>query len=286
MWGTIKTTLLLAALTGLFLVAGAAIGGRVGLIIAFVFAVAINMGAWWFSDKIALKMNRAREVSPSEAPELHRIVDELAVRANLPKPRVYIIDTQMPHAFATGRSPNHSAVAATTGIMQLLNRDELAGVMAHELAHIKNRDTLVSSVAATVAGAISMLADIAFWGMLFGGGDDDDNPLGIVGLIATMLLAPIAATIIQLAISRTREYGADAEGARILGNPLPLASALEKLEYGMNHTQPAHVNSGSSHMYIVNPLRGGGISNLFRTHPRTEERIARLREMVGRTALA
>ncbi len=291
MWGTIKTTLLLATLTGLLVVAGGLFGGRIGMFIAFGFAIVMNMGAWWFSDKIALKMNGAREASPSEAPELHSMVETLAMRANLPKPRVYIIDNPMPNAFATGRSPSHSAVAATTGIMQTLNRDELAGVMAHELAHIKNRDTLISSVAATVAGAITMLADIAQWSLLFSmftGGNEEEGG-GIGGLIGTLLLiivAPIAAMIIQLAISRSREYSADAEGARIMGDPLPLANALERLENAASQAGPVHVNAGTSHLYIVNPRRGGGLAGLFSTHPPTAERISRLRDMVGRTALA
>lgn len=291
MWGTLKTTALLGLLTGLFVVAGSLLGGTTGAVIAFVFAIVLNMGAWWFSDTIALKMNGAQEVSPEEAPELHNIVETLAVRANLPKPRVYIIETDTPNAFATGRSYNRSAVAATTGIMRILNRDELAGVMAHELAHIKNRDTLISSIAATVAGAVTMMAEIAQWTLIFGmfAGNDEEEGGGIADLLGSLLLiilAPIAATIIQLAISRSREFSADAEGARILGNPLPLASALERLEYAVGRMPPAEVNPSASHMYIVNPLRGEGLMNLFRTHPPTEERIARLRNMVGRTALA
>lgn len=292
MMGTLKTTALLGLLTGLFVLAGSALGGTIGAIIAFVFAVALNMGAWWFSASIALKMNGAQEVTPEEAPELHTIVDTLATRANLPKPRVYIIDSDVPNAFATGRNYNNSAVAATTGLMRMLNRDELAGVMAHELAHIKNRDTLISSVAATVAGAITMLADMAMWSMLFGmfmGGEDEDGG-GIGEMFASVLLiflAPIAAMIIQMAISRSREFSADAEGARILGNPLPLASALERLEYASQHMHPMNANPSTSHMYIVNPLAGsGGMSGLFRTHPATEERISRLRSMVGKVVLA
>lgn len=291
MMGTIKTTLLLGLLTGLFVVAGGALGGQTGMFLAFIFAIVMNMGAWWFSDKIALKMSGAQEVSPAEAPDLHRIVDTLSVRAGLPKPRVYLINSPVPNAFATGRSPSHSAVAATTGLLQSLRSDEVAGVMAHELAHVKNRDTLISSVAATIAGAITILADIAQWSLLFGafGGGDDDDGGGIPGLLGSLLLiilAPIAALVIQMAISRSREYSADAEGARILGDPLPLANALERLEYSATHMEPAHVNPATSHQYIINPLRGGGVLSLFSTHPPTAERIARLRAMVGRTALA
>jgi heat shock protein HtpX len=210
------------------------------------------------------------------------------MRANLPMPRVYIIESPVPNAFATGRSPKRSAVAATTGIMQVLNRDELSGVMAHELAHIKNRDTLISSVAATIGGAVAMMADIAQWSLIFGmftGDDEGEGAGGLIGTLLLIILAPIAAVIIQLAISRTREFGADAEGARIQGDPMPLASALERLEMAAQKT-PMQVNPATSHLYIVNPLRGGGIAKLFSTHPDTQERIARLRAMSGRVALA
>jgi heat shock protein HtpX len=248
----------------------------------------MNMGAWWFSDKIALKMNGAQEVTESEAPELYEIVRTLSTRANLPMPRVYIIDTQMPNAFATGRDYKHSAVAATTGIMQMLTKDELAGVMAHELAHIKNRDTLISSIAATIAGAITMIAEFAQWALIFSmfsGDDEEGGGFGeMVGSLLMIILAPIAAVIIQMAISRSREYSADAEGARILGDPLPLASALERLDYASQRIQ-SDVNPATSHLYIVNPLHGG-LAGLFSTHPPTEERITRLRDMVGRVAYA
>jgi heat shock protein HtpX len=286
MGGTLKTTVLLAALTGLFVVVGGMLGGQTGMIFAFILAVAMNMGAWWFSDKIALKMNGAQEVTEAQAPELYRMVETLATRANLPMPRVYIVNTQMPNAFATGRSPSHSAVAVTTGIMQILNRDELSGVIAHELAHIKNRDTLISSVAATVAGSVTLLAEIAQWGLIFGGFSGDDEEGGnIFATLLLIILAPIAATVIQLAISRAREFSADAEGARIMGDPVPLARALEQLEMGAKQAH-AHVNPAASHLYIVNPLRGSSVMKLFRTHPPTEERIRRLREMTGRVALA
>lgn len=277
---TIKTTLLLGALTGLFLVIGSAIGGTGGMMMAFFFAIIMNMGAWWFSDKIALMMSGAKEVTPDQAPELHQMVEQLSVRAAIPKPRVFIIESDLPNAFATGRSPQHGAVAVTTGIMGLLTRDELAGVVAHELAHIKHRDTLISSVAATIGGAVTMLADMAMWAMIFGGlgGDDEDEGLaGLVGGVFMIFLAPIAAVLIQLAISRSREFSADEGGARILGDPLPLANALEKLEARSLHAVP--VNPSTAHLYIVNPLHGGMMANLFRTHPRTEERIARLRAM-------
>lgn len=286
LWNTFKTTLLLAALTGLFVIAGAAFGGKTGMFIAFGLAVVMNLGAWWFSDRIALRMNGAQEVTPAQAPELHAIVAELASRANLPMPRVYVIESDAPNAFATGRNPQHAAVAATTGLLRMMTRDELAGVMAHELAHIKNRDTLISSLAATAAGAITMIAEFAQWSMLFAGlgGQQQDEEEGgglggLLGSLAMIIVAPIAAMLIQMAISRSREYGADAVGARILGNPLPLASALVKLEQMANRV-PMQVNPATSHLYIVNPLRGvGGLMGLFRTHPVTEERVRRLREM-------
>ena len=283
LWNRTKTVLLLGGLTGMFLFIGAAVGGQAGMVLAFGLAVAMNMGAWWFSDKLALRMNGAHEVTAAQMPELHRMVEQLALRAQIPKPRVYVIESDMPNAFATGRSPAKGAVAVTTGIMQMLDRNELAGVIAHELAHIKNRDTLISSVAATVAGAIAMLADIVMWGMIFGGfgGDEEEGGgLGdIVGGMLTLILAPIGALLIQMAISRSREFSADAGGAQILGDPLPLASALEKLEAGVRQ-QPMAVRPATSHLYIVNPVLGG-IGALFRTHPQTEKRVAALRAMAG-----
>ncbi|MEZ4733197.1 MAG: zinc metalloprotease HtpX [Caldilineaceae bacterium] len=283
-WNTMKTTLLLASLTGLFLVIGGAIGGQTGMVLALLLAVAMNMGAWWFSDTLALKMSGAREVTAAEMPDLHGMVDTLSERAKLPKPRVYIIESDAPNAFATGRSPSKGAVAVTTGIMHILDRDELAGVIAHELAHIKNRDTLISSIAATFAGAVSMLADMVMWGMIFGGfggGDEEEDGgmAGIVGGVLTMILAPISAMLIQMAISRSREYTADATGAQILGNPLPLATALEKLE-AMVHQRPMDVRPATSHLYIVNPILGG-LGSLFRTHPETAKRVAKLRAMAN-----
>jgi heat shock protein HtpX len=273
----------MAALTGLLILIGSAIGGTGGMVIAFLFAVLMNMGLWWFSDSIALRMSGAREVSREEAPDLHRLVEMLAERASLPKPRVYRIESPAPNAFATGRSPEKGAVAVTSGIMDILTRDELAGVIAHELAHIKNRDTLVSSIAATMAGAIGMIADMAMWGMMLGGfsGDDEEGADGLAGGLLTIILAPIIALIIQMAISRSREFGADEGGARIMGDPEPLARALEKLEAWSHGRANAiqHVNPGTAHLYIVNPLAGGGLIGLFRTHPPTVDRVAKLRAL-------
>ena len=280
----LKTTILLATLTGLLLLIGGYFGGTAGLIIAFVFAVIINFGSYWFSDKIVLAMYRAKEVTPSESPNLHRIVDGLVLKAGIPKPKVYIIESGMPNAFATGRDPKHAAVAVTTGILNLLSYEEIEGVLAHELAHVMNRDTLISAVAATIAGVITFLADMAMWAAIFGGfgGGDDDNG-GILGLIAMAIVAPIAATLIQLAISRSREYAADSEGARICKKPWALADALQKLEYSNSNYQPSisdvKAKESSAHMFIINPLRAGTIQSLFSTHPATEERIKRLRAM-------
>lgn len=282
LWNTVKTTLFLGALTGLFLFIGAALGGSTGMVFALVLAIAMNMGAWWFSDKLALKFSQARQATPEEMPELHRMVETLSARAGIPKPAVHVIDSPMPNAFATGRSPSKGAVAVTTGIMQTLNREELAGVMAHELAHIKNRDTLISSIAASVAGAISMIADLVMWSMLFGGvgGGEDEEGGGMAemaGGMVAIFLAPIAALLIQMAISRSREYAADAEGAHILGNSEPLASALEKLEAGVR-AHPVEVRPATAHLYIVGPVLGG-LGSLFRTHPETHKRVAALRSL-------
>jgi heat shock protein HtpX len=287
-WNTFKATILLAMLTGLLVAAGSALGGQTGMVVAFGLAVVMNMGAWWFSDKIALRMSGAREMGFDEAPELHQMLEELSTRAGLPKPRLFFIDTDAPNAFATGRSPGNSAVAVTSGIVKILNRTELAGVIAHELAHIKHRDTLISSIAATIAGAITMLAEIAQWTLIFGlggfAGDEEEGGLGdLLGGLAMILLAPIAALLIQLAISRSREFSADAGGAEILGDPLPLASALQKLETGANRA-PMDVNPAVSPLYIVNPLHGG-LSGLFRTHPDTAERVKRLHAMARPEAL-
>jgi heat shock protein HtpX len=280
---TLKTTLLLAALTGLFVLIGSALGGRTGMIMAFGLAVVMNMGAWWFSDKLALKMSRARAVGPEEAPHLHHMVETLASRAGIPKPALYLIEGDAPNAFATGRSPSKGAVAVTTGLMRLLDHEEIAGVIAHELAHIRNRDTLLASLVATIAGAITMIAEIAQWSLIFGGfggseeGEEGGGLASMAGSILMLFLAPIAALLIQMAISRSREFKADALGAEILGNPLPLASALEKLEWAAKR-QPMALNPTTSHLYIVNPVLGG-LSGLFRTHPDTNQRIVRLRAL-------
>jgi heat shock protein HtpX len=280
MSNTIKTTALLAALTALLIVIGGALGGRGGMILFFGIAVVMNLSAYWFSGDIALRMAGAREVSEEEAPEVHRIVAEVATYARLPKPRVAIIDSPSPNAFATGRDAKHAVVAVTTGILGILNRDELMAVLGHELGHIRNHDILISSVAATIAGAITLLANVAQWAFIFGGfggsrDDEDTNPFAALLMI---IFAPIAATLIQLAISRSREYGADETGARIVGNPEALARALEKLETATS-VNPLPVNPAVAHMFIVNPLKGLNFSGLFSTHPPLEERIRRLRAM-------
>jgi len=285
MGNMLKTTLLLATLTGLLVIVGQMVGGTSGMIIAFIFAVIMNFGTYWYSDKIVLKMYRAQEVTAADYPDLYGIVQKLVLRANLPMPKVYIVHTSMPNAFATGRNPQHAAVAATTGILDLLNAEELEGVLAHELAHVRNRDTLISAIAATIAGVITMLATWAQWAAIFGGigGRDNEGNGNIIGFIALAIVAPIAATIIQLAISRSREFAADAEGARISQKPWALANALEKLEYGSTHYRErkgdVQASQSTAHMFIVNPLKGSTLMNLFRTHPVTEERIKRLRAM-------
>jgi len=279
MHNTLKTTILLAALTGLLVVIGDVLGGRSGMLLFFLFAVVMNMGAYWFSADIALRMAGAHEVSPEEAPELYQLVQELAMAAHLPTPRVAIIDSPSPNAFATGRDANHAVVAATTGILGILSRDELAGVLGHELGHVRNHDILISSIAATVAGAITMLAHVAQWALIFGGfggrSDRDRNPFAELLMI---VIAPIAATLIQLAISRSREYAADESGARLVGNPESLARALEKLDMATS-VRPLPVNPSMAHMFIVNPLKGMNLSGLFSTHPPIQERIRRLRAM-------
>lgn len=280
MSNTLKTTALLAALTALLVAIGGSLGGQSGMVIAFVFAIAMNMGAYWFSGDMALKMAGAREISPADAPELYRLVEELATYARLPTPRVAIIESPLPNAFATGRDPQHAVVAVTTGIMHILTRDELAGVLAHELGHVRNRDILVSSIAATIAGAITLIANMAQWAMLFGGfgrSNDDDAPNPLVSLLM-IFVAPIAATVIQLAISRAREYGADETGAAIHGSPEALARALEKLD-AASSIAPMQVNPAAAHLFIVNPLKGVSMAGLFSTHPPIEERIRRLRAM-------
>jgi heat shock protein HtpX len=275
---TVKTFILMAALTALFMIGGQALGGSQGVKFALMMALGLNFFAYWNSDKVALRMNKAREVTASEAPELHQMVARLAQRAGIPMPRVYIVNNQTPNAFATGRNPAHAAVAVTTGIMDALNREELEGVLGHELGHIKNRDILISSVAAVLAGAISYLATMAQWGMMFGGGRNDEGRGNGLSTIIMMLVAPLAASMIQMAISRSREYIADAAGAEISGNPKALASALNKLS-GANERLPMQVNPASAQMYIVNPLSRSMFAGLFTTHPPMEERIRRLLAM-------
>jgi heat shock protein HtpX len=281
----LKTYLLMALLTALLGWIGYMVGGTNWAIIALVFAGVMNFSVYWFSDRIVLKMYRAQEVTEAEEPDLHRIVRELAMRGGLPMPKVYIIPKDTPNAFATGRNPQHAAVAVTTGIKQLLNEEELKGVLAHELSHIRHRDILIGTVAATIAGAISMIATMARFGAMFGGlGGDNREGGGIAQLIAILVLttlATIAAFLIQMAISRSREYHADEGGARLAGNPRYLARALAKLDSGAKRI-PMQVNPSTAHMFIVNPLRGKGIQSLFSTHPPIEERIRRLEEMASR----
>jgi heat shock protein HtpX len=269
----LRTTALMATLTGLFVVIGALIGGSSTAFLFLIMAAVMNLGAWFFSDKLALKMSGAQPISEADAPRLYQMVRELCTRADLPMPALYVIPQDQPNAFATGRNPKNSAVAVTRGITRLLSEDELRGVIAHELAHIQNRDVLIQSIAATIGGAITYLAYMLMW---FGG--DNDSPLGLVGSLALVLLAPIAATLIQLGVSRQREYSADATGAQISGNPESLASALLRLEEGAQAI-PMQVNQAAEPLYIVKPFRGGGISAMFSTHPPIEERVRRLRQM-------
>lgn len=275
----VKTVVLLTALAALLVIIGGYIGGKNGATIALVIALVMNFGSYWFSDKIVLRMYNAQEVTEQEAPQLYDLVRQLAAKAELPMPRVYIIPDESPNAFATGRNPSHAAVAVTEGIMRLLSWEELAGVIGHELGHVKNRDILIQSVAATIGTAITYLAQFGFF---FGGRSDDEEHGGssILGSIMMMILAPMAAGLIQMAISRSREYIADRTGAEICGRPLWLAGALGKLERG-SEAVPMDANQATAHMFIVSPLSGGGISGLFSTHPPIEERIARLRHMAG-----
>jgi len=270
---------LMVSLTLLLVFVGAALGGKNGMTIALIFAFGMNFITYWFSDKIVLKMYKAKQVTEAQAPELYGTVRRLAQKAELPMPKVYIMDQEQPNAFATGRNPKHGAVAVTTGIMRILSREELEGVLAHELAHIKNRDVLVGTIAATIAGAISYLAQMAQWAMIFGGRSSDEGEHGNpIATIVMMIVGPIAAMLVQMAISRSREYGADAGGARISGNPLYLADALKKLQMASQKI-PMNANPATSHMFIVNPLTGGGILKLFSTHPPIDERVARLESM-------
>jgi heat shock protein HtpX len=274
-----KTTLLLGLMTGLLMVIGGLIGGRHGVAIFFIIAAVMNFFSYWFSDKIVLKAYGAQELDASSAPELYSIVNELAHSASIPMPRLYMIDSDTPNAFATGRNAHHAAVAVTRGIMRICNREELKGVIGHELSHVTNHDILTSSIAATLAGAIMMIGTMIRWGAIFGlGGRDDEGEGGIAGLLIAGILAPIAATLIQLAISRTREYQADASGAHLTHNPLYLASALRKLE-AANERMPLDASPATAHMFIVNPLSAAGIARLFSTHPPIEERIHRLEQM-------
>ena len=278
----LRTAMLLAALTAIFMGAGYLIGGGSGAFVALLIAAAMNFLAYWNADKLVLSMHRAREVDARSAPEFHGLVRDLAARAGLPMPRVYVADNPQPNAFATGRNPDRAAVCATTGLLQALNREEIAGVIAHELAHIRNRDTLIMTVTATIAGAVSMLANFAFF---FGGAarSDNNNPLGVVGVLIAAIVAPLAAMLVQMAISRTREYSADRAGAEISGQPRALASALAKIA-NVAHRVPnmdAERNPATAHLFIINPLSGARMDNLFSTHPATENRVRALMAMAG-----
>jgi heat shock protein HtpX len=282
---TMRTGLLLAALTGLFMAVGYLLGGQWGMVMAFIMAAGMNFFTYWNADKMVLRMHGARQVDRATAPEFYDLVAELAARGNLPMPKVYVMDNSQPNAFATGRNPENAAIAATTGLLQMLSREEIAGVMAHELAHVRNRDTLLMTVTATIAGAISMLANFA---MFFGGRSDRNNPLGPFGTIALMIMAPLAAMLVQMAISRGREYGADRGGAQLSGNPAALASALAKMANAAHRipNYPAEANPATAHLFIVNPLSGQRMDNLFSTHPATENRIAALQAMMREVAPA
>ncbi len=280
----LRTTMLMALLMGLLVAVGGIVGGHHGALLMFIVALGMNFFSYWFSDSIVLKMSGAHEVSEEDAPHLYGLVSKLAANANLPMPRVCIIDTDVPNAFATGRNPSHAAVAVTTGIMEVLNYEELGGVLGHELTHVKNRDILIGSIAATFAAAISMLANMAQWAAIFGAGRNDEEEEGhgggLIELLATAIIAPLAASIIQMAISRSREYAADKGGGEVCGNPLALAEALEKIEsYAQRDVMP-QASPATEHMYIINPFSGSNFSfaSLFSTHPPTQERIARLRE--------
>ncbi|MEO5378881.1 MAG: zinc metalloprotease HtpX [Magnetococcus sp. DMHC-6] len=280
---TLRTTLLLTGLTALFLIVGHMLGGQNGMFLAFLLAMGTNFWAYWFSDSVVLNMYGAREIDAHQAPELYHIVQGLAQRAQTPMPRVYLIDEPTPNAFATGRNPEHAAVAATTGLLRILNREELTAVMAHEMAHVVHRDILIATLSATIAGAITMLANMAQWTMFLGNSRDNrENNSGIVGLLM-LILAPMAAMLIQLAISRSREYAADLQGARLCGNPLWLAGALHKLEIGNQRLpmQAAHTHPATAQLFIVNPLSAGMLATLFATHPPMEERIQRLHNLAS-----
>jgi heat shock protein HtpX len=275
MGNSLKTVLLLGALTGLAIFVGDSLGGRSGAVLAFGLMLGINFFSYWYSDKIILKMYRAREISEGELPEIYSIVRDLTERAGLPMPKIYMLPSEAPNAFATGRDPAHAAVAVTNGLLRLLNREEVEGVLAHELAHVANRDTLIGTIAASLAGGIALIARIAGWSMLFAGGRDSEDG-NFVGALALMILTPIIAMIIQMAISRSREFAADARGAEFAGSPDGLANALRKLESMSGRTKPLNQTPATSHLFIVNPLSAGGAAKLFSTHPPTEERISRL----------
>jgi heat shock protein HtpX len=277
---SLKTVFLMTLMMVLFLFVGNMLGGKSGMTIALIFSLAMNFGSYWFSDKIVLKMYRAQPVTKEQQPKFYNIVEQLAKSANLPMPKVYIIEDQTPNAFATGRNPQHAAVAATTGILRILNEQELSGVMAHELAHVKHRDILIGTVAATFVGTITYIAHMAGWAAMFGRSDDEDSGGGL-STIFLLILAPIAATLLQMAVSRSREFMADAGGAQISHNPLALASALGKLSQANQIKAVDHTGPATAHMFIVNPLHGGGVMKLFSTHPPVEERIARLRDIAA-----
>ncbi|HEX5530718.1 MAG TPA: zinc metalloprotease HtpX [Methylomirabilota bacterium] len=288
MGNLVKTGVLLAALTVLLVLIGGALGGEHGMLLAFVIAMVMNLGSYWFSDKIVLSMYGAQPVDEAQAPALYRIVRTLATRAGIPMPRVYIIPGESPNAFATGRNPDHAAIAVTEGILRVMSEEELEGVLAHELSHVRNRDTLIMAIAATLAGAITYMAHMAQWAMIFGGGrrDSDEHESGgggVIGGLLMIVLAPLAATLIQLAVSRSREFQADASGAKMAGQPWGLAKALEKLEMA-SKMAPMPATPATAHLFIVNPLTGGGFASLFSTHPPIAERVARLRAMAGSRA--
>ena len=281
MWNTLKTTMLMASLVAVFMVFGQILGGQVGMVTAFVFAAVLNVGTYWFSDKIILSRYDATEVSESNAPELHRVVSRLAEKAGIPKPAIYIIESGNPNAFATGRNPSNAAVAVTTGLLDNLNEDELEGVLAHELSHVINRDTLISTIAATLAGAIAMMATVARFGALFGLGGRRDN--NIIVILVTAIVAPIAASVIQMAVSRSREFKADDSGARLSGKPMSLASALRKLERASQAHPMDQASEQTAHLFIVNPISTDNLKNLFSTHPSVEDRVNRLEEIARDT---
>ena len=286
----VKTAMLLAVLTAIFVALGALVGGQTGMVVAFIFALGMNFFSYWNSDKMVLRMYGAQEVDEGSAPEYYGIVRELVQRAGLPMPRVYVMDSPQPNAFATGRNPAHAAVCASTGLLQALSRDEIAGVMAHELAHVKNHDTLTMTIAAAIGGAVSMLAQYMQFGMMFGGGHREDNSgPGVIGSLAAIIVAPLAAMLVQMAISRSREYVADHNGAEISGRPLSLASALAKIQNYAHRipNEEAEAAPATAHMFIINPLSGRGMDNLFSTHPNTANRIAALEDLarqMGQTA--